>query len=177
MIRATAFFGLVAVLLAAAGCSQQPTQATARSVSPTPPIDTARYLLPEEPDGAVGVMIAREEAKDQDEIVLVGRIGGQKNPWIEGRAAFLMIDAAMTIVADGEMSEEGQVCMDDCCASLRTECTTLVKVVDDQGSVLAVDARKLLNASENDMVVVKGRVQRDEEGSFSVAANGVYVRR
>jgi len=146
-------------------------------MSSTPSIDTARYLLPKEPDGAVGVMIAREEAKDQDEIVLVGRIGGQKNPWIEGRAAFLMIDAAMTVVADGETSEEGQVCMDDCCASLRADCTTLVKIVDERGSVLAVDARKLLSASENDMVVVKGRVQRDDEGSFSVAANGVYVRR
>jgi hypothetical protein len=67
--------------------------------------------------------------------------------------------------------------MDDCCASLRADCTTLVKVVDERGSVLAVDARKLLNANENDMVVVKGRVQRDDEGSFSVAANGVYVRR
>lgn len=89
----------------------------------------------------------------------------------------MMIDAAMTVVADGETTGDGQVCMDDCCASLRTESTTLVKVVDEQGSVLPVDARTLLKAAENDMVVVKGRVRRDEEGSFSIAADRVYVRR
>ena len=65
-------------------------------------------------------MIAREDSQDQDDIVLVGRIGGRKNPWIEGRSAFMLIDASMSVVADGQETEEGQICMDDCCASLRS---------------------------------------------------------
>lgn len=173
-------FGAISPLLLVAvvsGCGQQAVQATANNVG-TIEIDKSKYILSEEPEGAVGVMIAREDAKDQDDIVLVGRIGGRKNPWIEGRSAFMVIDAAMSIVADGEDSGEGQVCMDDCCASLRAECTTLVKIVDQQGKPLAIDARELLGAKANDMVVVQGKVQRDEkEGTFTIAASRVYVRR
>ncbi|MCA9248934.1 MAG: hypothetical protein KDA42_17525 [Planctomycetales bacterium] len=168
---------LVAVLAAVSGCSQQAVQATA-TASNAAQIDKSKYILSEEPEGAVGVMIAREDMQDQDDIVLVGRIGGRKNPWIEGRSAFMVIDAAMTVVADGEDSGGGEVCMDDCCASLRAECTTLVKIVDEQGKPLAIDARELLGAKANDMVVVKGKVQRDEkDGTFTIAASGVYVRR
>jgi len=168
---------LLLLLAAASGCGQ-PTTPPAAIGAGTPKIDTSKYILQEEPDGAVGVMIAREDAQDQEEIVLLGRIGGRSNPWIEGRSAFMVIDAAMTVVADGEDSDDGQICMDDCCASLRAECTTLVKIVDAQGKPLAIDARELLGAKINDMVVVQGKVQRDEEeGTFTIAASGVYVRR
>ncbi|HID23292.1 MAG TPA: hypothetical protein EYP14_12940, partial [Planctomycetaceae bacterium] len=34
--------------------------------------------------------------------------------------------AAMTVVAEGAESAENEICMDDCCAGLRAECTTLV---------------------------------------------------
>ena len=174
-LEAVAF--AIVLLTGIGGCGQQTVQATGNSTH-TPDIDTSKYILSEEPDGAIGVMIAREDAQDQDDIVLVGRIGGRKDPWIAGRAAFMVIDAAMTVVAAGEESGEGQVCMDDCCAALRADCTTLVKVVDDQGKPLAIDARELLGAKINDMVVVKGNVQRDEdEGTFTVTASGVYVRR
>jgi hypothetical protein len=173
--EATAF--ILLLLTCVSGCGQQSVQATATSKNTTA-IDKSKYILSEEPDGAVGVMIAREDSKDQDDIVLVGRIGGRKNPWIKGRSAFMLIDAAMTVVADGEESGEGQVCMDDCCASLRTDCTTLVKIVDDQNKPLAIDARELLGAKVNDMVVIKGKVQRDKkQGTFTVAATGVYIRR
>ncbi|MGB6043602.1 MAG: hypothetical protein WBF93_10645 [Pirellulales bacterium] len=177
MFRTAEGIPVVILLIACvSGCGQQSAQATANGTSAAA-LAKAKYVLQEEPGGAVGVMIAREDAKDQDEIVLVGRIGGRKNPWIDGRAAFTMIDAAMTIVASGKESSAGQICMDDCCAALRTECTTLVKLVDEQGAVLPIDARELLQAQENDMVVVKGKVRRDGEGSFSVAASGVYVRK
>lgn len=178
MLKSIGASGIVLLLLvAASGCSQQTVEATSTSAGSTLSIDKTKYVLSAEPDGAVGVMIAREDSQDQDDIVLVGRIGGRKNPWIEGRSAFMLIDASMSVVADGKETEEGQICMDDCCASLRAECTTLVKIVDDQGKPLAVDTRELLDVKENDMVVVKGKVQRDDEGTFTVAASGAYVRR
>ena len=170
---------LISTCLFVAGVVGCGTQSSTESNQPQANnIDKSKYILSEEPEGAVGVIIAREDAKDQDKIVLVGRIGGQKNPWIKGRSAFTVIDAAMSVVASGEESGSGQVCLDDCCASLRADCTTLVKIVDESGKPLAIDARELLNAKENDMVVVEGKVHRnEEEGVFNVAATGVYVRR
>jgi len=181
MARIVYPLGLLALFCLAPGCTQQSAQGSAaRKAELTRKaqhFDSAKYVLAEEPVGAIGVIEAREDSKNLDEIVLVGRIGGRQNPWIEGRAAFMMIDAAMDVVADGEESSESQVCLDDCCAALRTECTTLVKLVDEKGAVLPIDARQLLQADENDMVVVKGKVRRDDEGGFSVAAHGVYVRK
>jgi hypothetical protein len=83
----------------------------------------------------------------------------------------------MVIVADGTDTTEGEICMDDCCASERAGSTTLVKVVDDKGKVLAIDARKLLGITDDDMVVVRGSVSKDEAGNFMVLADGVHVRR
>ena len=43
--------------------------------------------------------------------------------------------------------------------------------------VLAADARQLLGVAENDMVVVRGKASKDDNGNFSVLADGVHVRR
>ena len=91
--------------------------------------DGSKYVLADEPDGAVGVIAARGAAKDGDPIVMVGRVGGATNPWIEGRAAFTVLDASKSVVANGSESKSGEICMGDCCAIERAGCTALVKVV------------------------------------------------
>ena len=42
------------------------------------------YLLAEQPKDAAEVIAIRNDAKDQQEVVVVGRIGGRANPWIKG---------------------------------------------------------------------------------------------
>ena len=37
----------------------------------------------------------REEAANDDDVLIVGRIGGSSNPWIEGRAAFTIVDLSV----------------------------------------------------------------------------------
>jgi hypothetical protein len=140
-------------------------------------IDATKYILAEEPDDAVGVIAARAAANNGDPIVVVGRIGGSTNPWVEGRAAFMLLDASVAVVANGTAPTENQICMDDCCAIQRAASTTLVKVVDERGSVLAADARHLFGVAAEDMVVVRGKVSKDEAGNFTVLAEGVHVRK
>ncbi|QGJ69410.1 Hypothetical protein PBC10988_10920 [Planctomycetales bacterium 10988] len=177
MLRSILGFGLLSLSLASMiGCGQTSLQATV-DASESASVDGTQYLLTEEPEGAVGVLIAKEDAKDQDEIVLLGRIGGQAEPFIKDRSAFMVIDPTIGMMSEEAVDESGEICMDDCCASLRTACSTLVKVVDASGKPLEVDARKLLKVKENDLVVVKGKVQRnDEAGTFTIAANAVFVR-
>jgi hypothetical protein len=140
-------------------------------------IDGSKFLLADEPEDALGIIEARESAEDGAPIVIVGRIGGAANPWVEGRAAFTLIDASMVMVAEGEDDAEGELCTGDCCAADRAECTTLVKVVDAEGKVLAADSRQLLGLSADDTVVVRGKANKDASGNFVVLAEGVYVRR
>ena len=168
-ILAFASFGITA------GCgiaTDGQTAALATNVS----MDGKQYLLNEEPDGAVGVIAARESAEDGKPLILVGRIGGAANPWIDGRAAFTVLDASMTVVATGEEAE-GAICTDDCCATERLACTAVVKVIDADGKLIPIDSRQLLGVKESDMVVAEGKAQKDKNGNFVMLAHRIYIRR
>ncbi len=169
---------MLTMLAVIAGCgttSSSPLTAVTDDTSVD--VDGSLYVLSSEPEGAVGVIEARESVDDGSSLVLVGRIGGTADPWIKGRAAFTLLDASMAIVADGEKVDETEVCIGDCCATERLSCTTLVKVVDTQGKLVPVDSRKLLGLKEADMVVVQGTAKKDKSGNFVMLANGVFVRR
>lgn len=160
----------------ATGCGKGIDSSATAAYATNVNIDGSKYLLSEEPDGAVGVIAARESAEDGKPLVMVGRIGGTANPWIEGRAAFTLLDASMTVVAEGEMSE-GAICTEACCDEERLACTALVKVIDPDGQLIAMDSRQLLGVKADDMVVVEGKAQKDKAGNFVMLANRVYIRR
>ena len=75
----------------AIGCGQQP-QPTATT---SEPIDGSRFLLSREPEGAKGVREVRQNAENDDDVVVVGRIGGMENPWVEQLAAFSIVDPSI----------------------------------------------------------------------------------
>lgn len=173
LLTATVLLSLPAVVGCGSAGESSATAASAAKAS----IDGSKFLLAEEPAGAIGVIEARETAADGKALVMVGRVGGSANPWIEGRAAFTLLDASMTVVTEGEDTEEGAICTGDCCATERLECTAMVKVVDSDGELVAVDSRQLLGIKESDMVVVAGKAKKDESGNFVMLASGVHVRR
>lgn len=165
-----------------AGCSaqsiSQPTT-TANSDKPAteqPSAEGARFRLSAEPTGAVEVIGVRSDATDGDQVVVVGRIGGDVNPWVQGRAAFSLVDNSIRACSD----IPGDGCptpWDYCCETdkLKTG-KILVKFVDEGGQLIASDARELLGVRELDTVVVKGKVQKSADGNAVLLANGVYVK-
>ena len=87
---------LVTGVFALAGCGQESAMTPASPGSnSTVAVDGSKYLLSDEPDDAEQVIKAREVAEDEQDIVIVGRIGGDKNPWIDGRAAFYIVDTSL----------------------------------------------------------------------------------
>lgn len=174
----TSFISIASLLVLAAlsGCGQATDNPVSASITPVS-IDGSQFLLADEPEDAVGVIEARESAKDGEPVVIVGRIGGAANPWVEGRAAFMLLDASKLVVAEGDDSAEDEMCTGDCCATERAGCTTLVKIVDASGKVIAADSRQLLGLTSDDMVVVRGKAAKDASDNFTVLADGVYIRR
>jgi hypothetical protein len=84
---------LVIGLLTLGGCSQGTPQNTPPATSSS--VDGSKFLLTAEPSGGNDVIKAREAAKDGNEIVIIGRIGGSANPWVDGRAAFSIVDPSL----------------------------------------------------------------------------------
>lgn len=139
-------------------------------------VDGSKYLLTAEPTGAQEVIQARKNAKDGDDIVIVGRIGGEK-PWVKGRAAFTVVDNSLKACSD-RPGDECKTPWDYCCETEKLPTSTaLVKVIDADGKLVAADAKSLLDVKELSTVFVKGKAKRDDAGNLTVLATGVYVKK
>jgi hypothetical protein len=133
------------------------------------------FLLSADPGGAVDVLALRADAKDQQDVVVVGRIGGRPDPWIKGTAAFPIVDRSLR--ACNQI--EGDTCetpWDYCCEPNLADATVLVKFVDETGKTMKEDPRELLHVKELQTVVVTGKAQRDKDGNLTVLASKLHVR-
>lgn len=151
-----------------AGCGKAPSAATA----PTPDTTKVSYVTTVEPEGALGVTDARKA--EADEVTVTGRIGGSAKPFVEGIAAFTIVDPKLSPCSDDEGCPTP---WDYCCSTSELPTSTaLIKVVDEHGQLVSGDARQLLGVNELAMVVVRGKAERDAEGNLTVLASQVFVK-
>ena len=99
MMRYLISLGTIAVFASALGCSSNVSTERA-NVSAEPSSEGAAYLLSSAPEDAQDVIPALEAAEDEQEVVVIGRIGGSTNPWVEGRAAFSLVDRSLAACTD-----------------------------------------------------------------------------
>ena len=170
-VAAWAAGGLLA--LAIAGCGRSAVPPASGGVSG---VDGRALLLAGEPEGAAGVFRVRESAKDQEDVVVVGRIGGSGNPWIEGRAAFSIVDPELLPCSERACGDTCPRPWDYCCEDRLASGRVLVTFVDAEGRLIGQDARELFPVEELQTVVVRGRAARDEAENVTIAATGMFIR-
>jgi hypothetical protein len=161
---------LAVAALIVAGCTNKPSQTSGDS-------QASKYLMSARPADAKDVAEVVKTAQDNDEVTLVGRIGGSKDPWVEDLAAFDIVDPHLTPCNE----RPGDSCptpWDYCCDfnELKTS-TAMIKVVDANGQPLEQDARKLFGVKELQTVVAHGKVQKNEDGRFVVLADRIYIEK
>ncbi|SFJ43321.1 hypothetical protein [Planctomicrobium piriforme] len=157
------------LLTSAIGCAPSPS---APAVTQTAP--DAKYMATSEPAGAVGVGAARETAKDEEDVVLVGRIGGSTKPFVDGVAAFTIVDPKVPYCS----KEEGcKTPWDYCCEQNQVKNNiAMVRFVDGGQKTVTTDARQLLGVKELNVIVVHGKAKRDADGNLTVLADQVFVK-
>ncbi len=178
-MKTTQLILLLLVSVFVTGCGETTTEDAQSSVPESgqsqPSVEGKGYLLSTEPAGAADVIAVRQTSKDGDDVVLAGRIGGSENPWIEGNAAFTIVDLSLKACI-GE-DENCPTPWDYCCSTDKLPTSTaLITVVDGEGKMLKQDARKLMGLKELQTVVVQGKASRDEAGNLTVMASSLYVR-
>jgi hypothetical protein len=159
---------LIAVVMLAANV----TSAWAAQDDHSAPGDA--YLLEEPPKDAADIVATRKNVKDQEDVVVVGRIGGRKNPWIKGAAAFSIVDRSLTPCNE----RDGDTCRtpwDYCCEANLPKATVLVMVVDENGKLVKQDARQLLGVKELDTLYIQGKAKRDKAGNVTILASKLFV--
>lgn len=138
------------------------------------PASGTKYLAESEPDSALSVAKAREVVLDDQSVTLVGMIGGSSEPFVDGLAAFTIVD---TEVPHCSPDEGCPTPWDYCCTQDQVaQSIATVKVVDESEDLIAVDARDLLGVKELSTVVVEGTAKRDDKGNLTVTTTKVFVR-
>ncbi|MEO1529018.1 MAG: hypothetical protein AAFX06_26655 [Planctomycetota bacterium] len=161
---------VIPVLVSFIGCGQ-PEQNVA-----LPKVDDAgkQFVLASEPSGAVAVGEARQSVESEQSVTLVGLIGGSRDPFVDGVAAFTIVDQSVPFCAPDEGCPTP---WDYCCKQDQVKDNIVtVKMVDESGGPIAKDARELLGVSELSQVTVQGMASRDEAGNLTVAATKIYIQ-
>lgn len=174
----TVLLALVSGSLLLSGCADSRV-ADNDSTDAAKQINAADFLLTSEPGDAIPVGSIKESAKDSDEVVIVGRIGGTTHPWVDGAAAFTIVDESMKACGDG-VECSCPTPWDYCCVSPDTLAanTVMIKFVGDDQRAREFNPKKVFELSELQTIVVKGTVDRDDDtGKFTILAKQLYVKK
>ncbi len=155
------------------GCGGTSTATSSQSAEAEAVALDPSLVLADEPADAVSVAEVREKAEDGDEVIVAGWIAGSKQPIIEGRAAFTIVDLSLPPMKCAEIPYSF------CCMPKETLLpkVVLVKFVDEQGKTILKDARGLLGIKEAATVVIRGHAKCTEEGEVTaILADSLYVR-
>ena len=133
-------------------------------------------FLKEPPPGALNVAELKKTAKEGDEVVLRGQIGGQPKDVFNASRAMVMV-ADMKLKACSLIP--GDACetpWDFCCVPVNEKLASLaiVQVVDEKGRPVKTTL-KTNGLDHLSVVVVKGKVAKNEAGNLIVNATGIFV--
>lgn len=170
------------VLLAASGCKdsapsgKRPDDATAEAAGTAVSEIPAELWLASAPPGAQPVAEVKKSAAAGQDVVLFGRIGGRKEPFVSGRAMFMLTDRIIPSCAE----KHGPGCRtpwDYCCEPKETvlASTLTVEMVGADGKPLKVGLEGVRGLKPLAEVVIRGKVVGAGD-EFVVDATGIYVR-
>jgi hypothetical protein len=168
-------------LLHLAACDQSPppAQETAAAPSADAAALPADLFVAVEPAPARSVADVKADLDAGRDVVITGRIGGRKNPFVDGAAIFLLADTSMK--ACNEL--HGDTCptpWDYCCEprdSLAAK-TATVQVVDDEGKPLRLNLAGEHGLDPLTVVTITGDVvPRDNTDTLLINARRIHVHR
>ena len=182
----TKVLGMIVVVIGTAslllsGCGD--AQTSAKTTVTSPPPSTAQALpagliLKEAPTGAKDVGALKKDAKEGDEIVIRGQIGGRPDVFNAGRATFLIADMKFP-ACNMKPGDKCETPWDFCCETpeAREANTAAIQVTDPDGKILKADVRGVSGIDYLSVVVIKGKVAKREEKNLVVNATGIYVEK
>lgn len=131
-----------------------------------------RFLASEEPNDPLDVQQVRSTSKNDDVVVVVGRVGGSAKPFVDGLGVFTIVDLKIpTCSSDPNCSVDCSVSPEELKQSLAT-----IKLIDDSGTLVGKDSRELVPVLVNSIVVVQGRASVDTHGNLTILAQNLAIR-
>ena len=136
----------------------------------------ADLLVSTTPGEAKNIVDLKKDAKEGDEVVVRGVVGGDTNPFVANRAMVSLID--MAVPTCKENGEECPTPWDYCCVPQEelTKAKATVQVVGKNGFPLKVALSSGQKLKPYDVIVVRGKVGARPSGDVLVVnATSIYV--
>jgi hypothetical protein len=159
--------------LTATGCDDKPAGKTAATPGVVVP---ASLFLASAPAEAKNIKDVKPTLKSGDKVVLSGRIGGSREPFVTGRAVFTLVDPRLPTCAD-DPADTCKTPWDYCCEApedLNANMAT-VQVVGAEGQPLKTGLEGVHGLKPLAKVTVVGTVAQADSKNLLVKAEGVYV--
>ncbi len=159
--------------LAIIACGGQDDASTGGSDATATLPDT--LFLSEAPDGIETIASLKASAKEGDEVVVRGIVGGNMEPIVAGRASASIMDAGI----DNKCTSEEDHCMtpwDYCCTpqEVITKNLATLQITDDAGQVLKADLEPRIKPLTT--IIIKGIVgPRPNDQVLTIQAQAIYV--
>ncbi len=156
----------------AAGCDRKESVTN----SGTRPAGAAKYILTTEPADPQTPTEVKESVTEPALVAITGRIdAGDVEPFQDGVASFLISQLPEGDHAEGDPDHADNCPF--CKRKLKNAPKALVRILDDSGEVMTVDARQLLGIAKGDVVVVRGSATYLEPvNTVQIDAEGIFVR-
>ena len=171
------YFALLTVALLFWGCTKE-TKEEVKEIK-------AEVSLPSElfasamPENAVSVIEARK-LKAGDKVKVTGKIMGNRFPFINSRAAFIIGDPSTLISCDLKPDDPCEEPWDVCCEDNEEIAagTLNIQVVDPQGKVLKTGIEGKGGLKKLSTVIVEGVVaDNTTEKAMTINAAKIYVKK
>lgn len=166
------------VAAALAGCDSGQGEQSAKatdSASETNGLPAA-LMLAAMPSNVRGVAETKDAVQAGDEVAIRGRIGGSSEPFVDGRAAFTIVDNGLKACSDvpGDMCPQP---WDYCCETRDSLArnTATISIVREDGKPVAMSMNGVQGLKELTDVVVVGKVAQAEGNVLLVHASGIYI--
>ncbi len=140
--------------IAIAGCDKPETEASA----PAQSVDA--WFVESPPASAQPIHVVRADARPGDEVTVSGKVMGRTQPFVDGRAAFVLGDTTTLTPCNERPDDECTTPWDVCCDSKEDirEGTATIQIVGENGRVVAQGLKGVKGLKELSTVTVSGTV-------------------
>lgn len=134
-------------------------------------------ILKESPTTAANVADLKKTAKEGEEVILRGQIGGQAKDVFSGNRAMMMVADMKLKACNKNPGDTCETPWDFCCVpqNEKAAAIAIVQVVDEKGKLVKSSLKGAGGMDHLSVVVVKGKVAKNEGGNMIVNASGIYV--
>ena len=172
MLKSISAFVFPLFLLVSCGKNDVPQVTTETGV------DLESFFTPTAPADAAAIHVARDTAAPGAEITLKGRVMGRSNPFVDGRAAFVLGDDSLLTPCNEKPDDGCPTPWDVCCDSAenKRKGTATIQILGDDGRVVSQSLRGVRDLVELSTITVQGTVaEGSSEDALIVNATAIHL--